>query len=134
MTEEKELELLKKYKWLERKDSNTSFHLFGIECGDGWYFLLDDLLFNIDRVLTGDPKLAEDFMVSQIKEKFGGLRFYYYGGNDEIDEIVSAAEKRAETICEGCGKNGKVLELCGWLRCECPECHEARKNHYKELK
>ena len=112
--------LSKQYKWMKRKGKRTAYDMFGIECGDGWYSLIDELCFNIDRVLTGNPKLR--FCVTQIKEKFGGLRFYYYGGDDEITKLVSNAEDKSFKICEDCGKKGKKVEVRGWLRTQCKKC------------
>lgn len=47
----------------------------GFECGDGWY----TLIYVISELLTKhDPGIY----AVQVKEKFGGLRFYHNGGND----------------------------------------------------
>jgi len=123
-----EKQLVKKYKFLRRKDDGCSpYPMFGIECGDGWYALLDDLCFYIERVLIGDKELAKEFRVAQIKEKYGTLRFYVYGGTDEIGALISAAEVKSEKICEDCGKRGKIVEVHGWLRTQCKKCAAAWK-------
>ena len=68
--------------------------------------------------------------VAQIKEKFGGLRFYYDGGNDVVDGMVTMAESWASRTCETCGEKGHQRGG-GWVRTLCDE-HEAeyqkRKN------
>lgn len=68
--------------------------------------------------------------VQQIKEKFGGLRFYYDGGDDEISGMVSMAESWANHTCEDCGNKGE-RRSGGWIRTLC-DVHEAeyqaRKN------
>ena len=60
----------------------------GFECGDGWEPLI--------RRLCGDLRKIgpeADFRVAQVKEKFGGLRFYCDGGTDELyDRIALAIE------------------------------------------
>ncbi len=69
--------------------------------------------------------------VNQIKEKFGGLRFYYSGGDDVIDGMVRMAESWAAHSCEECGAPGKSREG-GWIRTLC-DTHEAeRQQHMKE--
>lgn len=68
--------------------------------------------------------------VQQIKEKFGGLRFYYYGGDDVIDGMVRMAETWAGFTCEKCGNKGE-RRSGGWVRTLCDE-HEAE--HQEKLK
>jgi hypothetical protein len=73
-------------------------------------------------------------VVAQIKEKFGGLRFYYDGGDDEISGMVRMAEAWADTACEECGAIGK-RRSGGWIRtlCDAHEAeHQARKNKSNE--
>jgi len=117
--------LREKYKWLNKSvGDNYPYPMFGIECGNGWYGLLDDLCFDIDRVLTGNPELEKNFYVAQIKEKFGGLRFYVYGADDEIMNRINNAEKKSFTICEDCGKKGKEITIRGWIMTLCDACKE----------
>jgi hypothetical protein len=63
--------------------------------------------------------------VAQIKEKFGGLRFYYTGGDEQIRGMVSMAESWAAHSCETCGSPGKSREG-GWIKTLCDE-HEAER-------
>ncbi len=45
--------------------------------------------------------------IMQVKEKFGGLRIYTYGGDYEaIDTVVRIAENNAAETCERCGAPG----------------------------
>jgi hypothetical protein len=88
---------------------------FGFECGDGWFTLLD----NLCKIIYDDRGYSYDVTVTQVKEKFGGLRFYYTGGNDFISGAVMLAEKMSEHICEECGDKGSINYDAGWLRCRC---------------
>jgi hypothetical protein len=76
------------------------------------------------------PKL-DWINIAQIKEKFGGLRFYYDGGDDEISGMVRMAEAWADHTCEDCGNKGE-RRSGGWIRTLC-DVHEAeyqvRKNN-----
>jgi hypothetical protein len=127
MKKEYEKDLLKKYPWLKKTATGTSMNLFGMECGDGWYYLLDDLCFELDRIFTGNPELLEGFYVAQIKEKFGGLRFYVSFGTDEMDAVIDRFEEKSFKVCEDCGKKGKLVKVKGWYRTQCPKCHKAWK-------
>jgi hypothetical protein len=68
--------------------------------------------------------------IDQIKEKFGGLRFYYSGGDEQIHGMVRMAEIWAGRTCEKCGNKGERRHG-GWMRTLCDE-HEAE--HQEKLK
>lgn len=54
----------------------------------------------------------------QVKEKFGGLRFYYEGGDETIYGMVRMAESMSVRTCEVCGNLGKPRNT-GWIRTLC---------------
>ena len=89
---------------------------WGFECGDGWYNLLDSLCshlqFHIDH--NGDPQVE----VTQVKEKFGSLRFYTTATNKRQDGIISFAEVLSGSICEECGNPGTSNDS-GWIKVRC---------------
>jgi hypothetical protein len=60
--------------------------------------------------------------IDQIKEKFGGLRFYYHGGDDEISGMVWLAESLSYKICEKCGTTLNVGQTNGWIYTCCWDC------------
>jgi len=90
---------------------------FGFDCGDGWFELLDNLMDEIQKIDT-DKSVS----VHQVKEKYGELRFYIEGGNDEVDKLINEAEEKSYKTCEVCGRPGKTKGK-GWLRTTCKE-HE----------
>jgi hypothetical protein len=69
------------------------------------------------------PDEVPQVVVEQIKEKFGGLRFYYQGGDDHTSGVVDMAESWAGKTCETCGSMGE-RRSGGWIRTLCDE-HEA---------
>lgn len=77
-------------------------------------------------------KLIEDLFIlgwngnlQQIKEKFGGLRFYIGIASDEVHERIRLAEKESYQICDVCGKPGKP-RTDGWVRTLCDEHAQGR--------
>ena len=109
---------------------------FGMECGDGWYDLLDDLLSKLDYLSKNS---GVQVITDQIKEKFGTLRFYYSTvvKNDLnldiivskiVDDVVSVAERQSAHVCEKTGKDGVLCSRMGWLATLCKE--EAQKVGY----
>ena len=76
--------------------------------GKGWRHLVEKL---VDDIIEIDPEVE----ISQVKEKFGGLRFYIWGGNDKIYKLIDEAETESYKICETCGTRDNVSTKGGWL-------------------
>lgn len=68
---------------------------------------------------------VKHIVVQQIKEKFGGLRFYYHGGDEYVHGLVSMAESISLHTCEMCGNVGKPRGG-GWIRTLC-DYHEQER-------
>lgn len=66
------------------------------------------------------PPACPQVVVSQVKEKFGMLRFYYHGGDDVVKGLVQMAEAMSEVTCEVCGKPGKLRDG-RWVQTLCDE-------------
>ena len=81
--------------------------------GPGWAGI-------VDRLITDLLELGWDGKVSQVKEKFGGLRFYICGGTEEMFDRIDRAESESLETCEECGEPG-TLKDGGWLRTLCKE-------------
>jgi len=107
---------------------------FGFECGDGWYMLLEQLLHSIEWHLDPEHSFPRKeripLHIQQIKEKFGGLRFYYSGGDNLVAGMVSFAESLSYHICERCGSTQNVTQTEGWIETICENC---KKNENKGL-
>jgi hypothetical protein len=58
---------------------------------------------------------------SQVKEKYGGLRFYMTSATDEMYDLISEAEHKSEEICEVCGNEGRPSGE-GWITTLCNSC------------
>lgn len=120
----------------------------GIDIGPGWWPIIASLCANIqyhidwtnktrNRLLGENPynqpipDEVEQVVVGQIKEKFGGLRFYYTGGDSKIDGMVQIAESWADKHCEECGKPGK-FRPGGWIKTLCDEHEQERQARMKQ--
>jgi len=99
MSPELEQKLVEKYPKLF-----SSQQFWGVECGDGWYDLLDYLCGAI-KEHTYD---SDELTVDQVKEKFGRLRFYLSREDDVLHGMVSMAEYMSGHTCEMCGVRGKT--------------------------
>ena len=116
----------------------------GIECGDGWFWLIDELCGSIQsfvdnnksKTLTNEELIEETMterfsrmrltqvVACQVKEKFGTLRFYSTGGDTFTDGMICLAERMSGKICEYCGKTEDIKKTSGWIKSLCPECFE----------
>lgn len=71
-----------------------------------------------------DEKYHAVPIAAQIKEKFGGLRFYVDNATTEQYSFIEMAEFMSMNTCEMCGGRGKIGGRF-WLKCLC-------KTHRKE--
>lgn len=109
-------ELFTKYPKLLKKDALE----YGISCGDGWYWLIDELCGFIQSYI--DLNNLEQIIVFDVKQKFGGLRFY----TDSIDPTINGAIRFAESLsmstCEECGSNEDISRTKGYIKTLCSKC------------
>lgn len=100
--------------------------------GDGWYKLIYDLSKKLEFMILLLPEdQRKEMRASQVKEKFGGLRFYMTLYNKEFEAVISEAAKKSFTICESCGKKGQLIKA-GWLYTSCKKC--AKPEHRNQFK
>lgn len=117
---------------------------------EGWYEIVDQLCCDIEALVAPEPERIE---VRQIKEKFGGLRFYFAWDRDAdlfldlhgdggirtlvteahgpqvmtgIRALVTAASERSEQTCQRCGAPGTLTTRGGWVSTLC-ERHAAER-------
>lgn len=103
-----------------------SLMCFGFECGDGWF----NIIWNLSEELE---KLHPNIKATQVKEKYGTLRFYIAGVPHEVfDDIYMAIDQAtllSAKTCEECGAPGQLCHAGYWFRTLCPEC--AKKSNYE---
>lgn len=91
------------------------------EAPSGWDRLVYDLLVSLKSAgWTGE--------VMQIKEKYGGLRFYATNIFPEHDLLIQAAEALAWRTCEHCGAEGFLHQLGTWVKTLCSK-HAVEENY-----
>jgi hypothetical protein len=99
---------------------------WGIACDDGWYKILDTLC---GWLTTMEEFTGAQVEATQVKEKFGGLRFYFTVRNCRVNdmffpvikEMIRFAELYSEEICEVCGQSGELSLKGGWRKTLCEE-------------
>jgi hypothetical protein len=97
------------------------FPMFGFECGPGWYNIIDELSEKLEALILKLPKKnREHVCATQVKEKYGTLRFYMAAATDEMEELIIDAVKKSAVTCEVCGEKGK-LRGESWYYTACDE-------------
>ena len=105
--------------------------------GDGWHKIIKELLLDFSAIYYVTNIRIK---ASQVKEKWGGLRFYYFLDYPKapnvpidrwasiIDNLVSYTEAISYHICEVCGKHGKLRSDLSWQRTLCEKHYEEAVN------
>ena len=89
-----------------------------VEAPAGWFDMIAELSSVLEPLIT-----SEESYVVQIKEKFGGLRFYMNSYDKELDYIIGQYEKLSFNTCETCGIfTEKPVRTKGYIRTLCKEC------------
>lgn len=85
---------------------------------EGWRQLIIDLHNELVQV-------APEYRVSQVKEKFGGLRFYTNIAHEEgcpSQAILRKYEEQSIETCDVCGSSGKIGTINGsYVAARCPD-------------
>jgi len=141
MDQELQDQLFQKYPDLFSNRTKTPMQspmCFGIETNNGWYELISSVCWRIsqhekniaDRIrIRSENDVPNDqsdldyvpIKFDQVKEKYGGLRVYYSGGDNYVRGIVSMAEEYSYKVCEVCGNSGKPNKG-GWISTLCDSC------------
>lgn len=147
MNEELQQKLYDKYpKIFRQKDlpESQTCMCWGIDCGDGWYNIIDNLCNVIQSHVENKIQFAkynakeetinpDDFQVeaAQVKQKWGGLCFYVDKGDEYAQGCIDMAESMSYITCEECGSTDQVKSTTGWITRLCGSCYaEWEKERY----
>lgn len=106
-----------------------------IGTGPGWYPIIVEL----DRQLA---EIDPGYTVHQVKQKLSELRVYFEvsdtateADHERMRALVREAEEKAATVCELCGKPGRLwISRFGGIRTLCAECAAAQKQGCKAVR
>ena len=86
------------------------------ECEPGWYKLIEELVGLLDAIDT-------EWDATQVKEKFGTLRFYVTGAHDYGFDLIETYEGLSGHVCERCGEFYTAkLRGTHWVKTLCDKC------------
>lgn len=113
--------LFKKYPSLfqYRQEKRRYPIILGIECGGGWYKIIEEACEQLDFI-----DYYDSIRIAQIKEKFGLLRICIHANRGNIEGIVRCAECKSSKVCEYCGSKLLVKRRSpfGYVHTMCLKC------------
>lgn len=96
---------------------------------DGWVHVIDKLCGSIQEYVDtttkyrgGVAEKIEQVTCVQMKEKYGGLRFYTNGNDDEVEGMIRMAEYICDHTCQDCGSDQDLGRTTGWVSVLCRSC------------
>ena len=123
-------EIIEKYpKIFQQYEGNPGMvNWYGVP--DGWLPIIDKLcgsiqryIDNVTKYIDGKPVKLKQLTCSQMKEKFGGLRFYADNSDDYTEGMIMMAEYLCSQTCQECGsQSGTIGRTQGWVSTLCSEC------------
>lgn len=88
--------------------------------------MIEKIASAIDSYNVAHPDASIE--VSQIKQKFGGLRIYHHNAPEDIRQLIDEAIEASWHTCERCGATeGITTNLEGYRLTLCPDCRKEIK-------
>jgi len=96
---------------------------------EGWLPIIDKLCdciqwyidHNVKHTKEGQYKPTQ-VTCTQMKEKFGGLRFYTNGHDEVVEGMIKMAESMCDDKCQDCGSEEDLGMTSGWITVLCRNC------------
>lgn len=151
LSREKDQELCRKFPLLYRDrngDRSKTLMVYGFSIKEGWYSIVYELSAALEPLIAAQLKSSLMFKskvilykalkyfglkvvvpqkqsacAMQVKEKFGGLRFYMAGPQTkEMSYLIRQAEEKSFNTCEVCAAQGVLRTEKRWMLTLCDTC------------
>ena len=93
------------------------------ETPEGWDTLLDAMAEEVNKALAADGINPNDYVILQIKEKFGELCYYDNGHGEATKKVLEQYYELSRCTCCKCGKPAEFVSL-GWIEPWCATCKQ----------
>ena len=90
---------------------------------DGWRAVFGEQLCEELREELIKANYLDKYRITQIKEKYGSLRWYDNGNTEKGYEIIRKYEKLSYKTCINCGRPATKIST-GWISPYCDKCAE----------
>ena len=102
------------------EDGESNQVLTLIECGNGWFDLINSLCEVISDYFEMNYEIIDfpisDFYFSDISEKNGKLRIYTSISDKSIDGMIKYVEHHSSYVCEISGERGALYKKNGYYK------------------
>lgn len=115
LTDNEKNELAKEYPFLL---SNNFNHIDDVP--SGWLNIVKEFLSKLKARLI-EIDFLDKYKITQIKEKFGFIRWHDNTADDGVIKLVQELEQKSEKTCIICGEPAKYISL-GWISPYCEDC------------
>lgn len=131
--------LLEKYPWLtpynewtgELNEDYDYDHTWADDIPDGWRLAFGDQMLEELSQLLKKYNIEKEYSIVEIKEKFGGLRWYDDGfpkeGYEEYKDWLYKYEELSFKTCINCGKPATRISK-GWISPYCDDCIDENRS------
>ena len=90
---------------------------------DGWRAVFGEQLCEELREELIKANYLDKYRITQIKDKYGGLRWYDFGNTKKGYEIIRKYEELSRKTCIDCGRPATKMSV-GWINPYCDKCAE----------
>ena len=122
-------ELIEKYPKIFKDYEGNPGRVNWLDLPKGWVPIIDKLCgciqFYVDhhtKYTKEGPIKPEQVECFQMKEKFGGLRFYTNGHDNVVEGMITMAEYICDHTCDQCGSEEDLGTTSGWITIKCRNC------------
>lgn len=143
-TKEKQLkmknrQLAKKYPWIAPRDWMTGriskdydYSYTYWELPIGWHKAFGKMYLEELAQAVKDAHAEKDFLIEEVKEKYGMLRVYVNNYSKPIDRVIDKYEYISQNVCIICGKPDVPMITNGWISPYCFDCYKKYFHHKTE--
>ena len=97
---------------------------------DGWRKAFGERMCEEIRKALIKNNCLNDYYVAEIKEEYGGLRWYDYGAPAEVEEIIKKYTQLSYYTCIDCGQPATKISK-GWNSPFCDKCAKKLDDYMK---
>ena len=122
-------ELISKYPNIFQNYVGNPGQVNWLDLPDGWTQNLDWMCGAIQnyvdcniQYINGEKKVPVQPTCTQMKEKFGGLRFYTNQADDTVEGMISMTEHMCNNTCQMCGSHENLGVTAGCVSVLCVNC------------
>lgn len=115
--DKRQKEIEAKYPW---------FTACSFEIPFGWFDLVEECCEELATILKKDG-MYDAYMLFQVKEKFGSLRWYANYNDNEVSNLLSRYEVKSTKVCADCGAPATHTTK-GYIGHYCDKCYKERKD------